>query len=164
MWVFCISRIFVNLITDCRRPKSARPARGGSRSPGETQISFLFSHKNLHKRRINHIPKTIAGVLSILFHIFAQSDINIEVTPWPQMCSQTSWAVSGQKWEEAELPTKPEVILKRKCHWSLQGTHCVISADVLRSPLIVRLWHCSRPSWPAQVRSNFTSQSIRPYQ
>ena len=48
---------------------------------------------------------------------------------------------------------------KSKCHWSLQGTHCVISVDVLRSPLIVRLWHCSCPSWPAQVRSKFTSQS-----
>ena len=52
---------------------------------------------------------------------------------------------------------------KRKCHWSFHGPHCVISDKVWRSPLIVRLWHCSRPSWPAQVRSKFTSQSIRPH-
>ena len=141
-------------ITDCRRPRSARLGRGGSRSPGETQITFSFSQKKRHKWILNHVPKTIWGlqmfnifaqsdiyreyrhwpsrphieltstlkwhlgnksclgcnVLSILFHIFAQSDINIEVTPCPQKCSQTSWAVSGQKRDEPELSTKPEVI------------------------------------------------------
>ena len=56
-------------------------AEEGAAHLEKRKFPFLFSHKILQKRRINHIPKTIRGfqmACQYSFIFFAQFDINRE--------------------------------------------------------------------------------------